>query len=310
MATNLPASENSVYSPFRYILELPAKRVRPLLCLLTSALYGPLNEDVFHSALSVEVFHNFSLIHDDIMDEANLRRGQQAAHIKFSTNNAMLSGDIMLLYSIRILSNISSSATRDMAIQRFTETGIKICEGQQLDLEFESREEVFPNEYLKMIRYKTAILLGLSMYLGALTGKATADECERCYTLGLNTGIAFQLQDDILDLYGDPTEVGKKTGGDILQNKKTILYVLAMENLRPGKRESLCQLFREKRIQPDEKIDQVAALFEEADVRSKAEAMQMQYREEADTILSSLNGNPEKKSFLAEFLDTLSRRSR
>jgi geranylgeranyl diphosphate synthase type II len=224
----VPESPSGLYDPVRYIIGLGGKRLRPVLVLMAADLCGGRAEDALGPALAVEWFHNFSLLHDDIMDQAELRRGQPTVHRRFSANAAILSGDVMMVDSFRYLSRVRADLLSEL-LERFSRTAVEVCQGQQWDMDFEQRLDVTRDAYLEMIRLKTAVLLGFSLYAGARCGGADRDQAEALYAFGEQLGLAFQLRDDILDTYGDPERFGKTPGGDILQDKKTYLLIHALE---------------------------------------------------------------------------------
>jgi len=213
-----------LYEPLSYMLELGGKRMRPVLVLLGCEMFSREAERALPQAIAIELFHNFTLIHDDIMDKAPLRRGLPTVHEKYNSNIAILSGDVMLVYAYKNLIQCKKNLIEPV-VTLFNQTAVEVCEGQQLDMNFENRNDVSVKEYLKMIKLKTAVLIGCSLQTGAIIGGASAKEAERMYHAGYHLGIAFQLQDDILDSFGDEKKFGKQTGGDIIQNKKTILLI-------------------------------------------------------------------------------------
>lgn len=225
---HFPASPSTLYGPGDYFLTLGGKRIRPVICLMSNELFDEINPDAYHVATAIELFHNFTLIHDDIMDKAPLRRGMQTIHAKFSEPAAILSGDVMLIVAYDYLNKINTSYIRKI-IQLFNRTAREVCEGQQLDMDFENMERVNPDEYIKMIELKTSVLLAASLQLGAILGGAGMGNQLHLYEFGRNLGISFQIQDDYLDAFGDPEKFGKQVGGDILSNKKTFLMIKTLE---------------------------------------------------------------------------------
>jgi geranylgeranyl diphosphate synthase type II len=228
-ATSLPfpGQPSNLYDPCRYLLQLGGKRVRPVLCLMANELFGDISEDAWHGASAIELFHNYTLIHDDIMDKAPLRRGQPTIHHKYGLTAGILCGDVMSVYAYDQLANIRTALPQ--VLQLFNKTAIEVCEGQQLDMDFESRNDVSIDEYIHMITLKTSVLLACSLKMGALAGGAMGDNASKLYSFGKNMGIAFQLQDDYLDAFGDAKKLGKQNGGDIKANKKTFLLLKAQE---------------------------------------------------------------------------------
>ena len=235
-----PAAPATLYDPCRYLLHLGGKRIRPVVCLMANELFAEIGEDAWHGAFAVELFHNFTLIHDDIMDKAPLRRGKPTVHAKYGMTAGILSGDVMNIYAYDSLAKIRISLPP--ILQLFNKTAIEVCEGQQLDMDFESRNDVTLDEYLHMIALKTSVLLACSLKMGALAGGGLGDNANKLYDFGKNMGIAFQLQDDYLDAYGAPELIGKQSGGDILANKKTYLLVTAMQSGTTNQRNHIQQL--------------------------------------------------------------------
>ena len=223
---NYPNSPELLYRPIEYITQLKSKRIRPLLVLIAYQLFDDDVEKALSPAIAIELFHNFTLIHDDIMDNAPLRRGELTVHKKWNKNVAILSGDVMMINAYQLLQKIDSNCFQEV-VAVFSKTAVKVCEGQQLDVDFESENQVDLADYIKMIRYKTAVLLAASLQIGGIVAGAGKDEQDKLYNFGLNIGIAFQLKDDFLDVFGNPKVFGKKLGGDILAKKKTFLYLKA-----------------------------------------------------------------------------------
>ena len=285
-----PGHPAKLYDPIRYIMGLGGKRIRPVLLLLSTKLF---NDDVnraVEAALAIETFHNFTLIHDDIMDNAPLRRGKDTVHIKWGVNNAILSGDVMMVEANKHLTKLDTAVLKD-ALNCFNTTAQGVCEGQQLDMEFEQRADVSITEYINMIRLKTAVLVGGSMKLGAIVGGAGEEDAAHLYDFGENFGIAFQLQDDILDVYGDPHKFGKQVGGDIISNKQTFLLLKLKELASAADLQLLDSLYSN----PDHaaKIMAITALYDQYQIQELA-ASRMQ--QSLDIALSSL----EKVSIAAE----------
>jgi geranylgeranyl diphosphate synthase type II len=239
---SLPFSQSPVglYGPCRYLLHLGGKRVRPVLCLMAAELFGDITEDAWHGAFGIELFHNFTLIHDDIMDQAPLRRGQPAIHARYGLTAGILCGDVMCIYAYEQLGAIGKPLQQ--ILQVFGRTAIEVCEGQQMDMDFEQRNDVTMDEYLHMITLKTSVLLACSLKMGALTGGALGDNAGKLYQFGKNMGIAFQLQDDYLDAFGDTAKLGKQNGGDIKANKKTCLLLSAQQRANDAQRRQLNEL--------------------------------------------------------------------
>jgi geranylgeranyl diphosphate synthase type II len=234
LSKSLPFPElpGTLYDPCRYFLRIGGKRVRPVLCLMANELFGDINEDAWRGAIGIELFHNFTLIHDDIMDKAPLRRGKTTVHEKYGLTAGILCGDVMSIYAYDQLAHIEQNLS--LILHLFNKTSIEVCEGQQLDMDFESRDDVSIDEYIHMITLKTSVLLACSLKMGALLGGTTEGNANKLYTFGKNLGIAFQLQDDYLDAFGDTEKLGKQNGGDIKSNKKTYLLLKARETANPG----------------------------------------------------------------------------
>lgn len=302
----LPDKPVSLYSPFHYMLSLGGKRLRPVLVLMACDLVCDEAERALPQALAIELFHNFTLVHDDIMDEAPLRRGLQTVHKKFSMNAAILSGDVMLVYAyVQLLQ--TNSSIQNAVMKLFNKTAIEVCEGQQLDVDFENRMDVTLSEYLNMITLKTSVLLAGSLKIGAMIGGANEADCDHFYAFGKHTGIAFQLQDDILDSFGDQ-KFGKQIGGDILMNKKTYLLISALENASPSERNELKDRLNEKN-NSTEKIDAILSIYKKLKVREKAEAEKQKHFELALRHLNSLSYPGERKENLRKFaVDLLERK--
>lgn len=298
----------NLYEPIVYILQLGGKRLRPVLTLMTSEIFGTSHKEALDAALAVEVFHNFSLVHDDIMDDAPLRRGKVTVHEKWDINTGILSGDAMLILAYQLFENYESTVFRELA-QLFSKTAIEVCEGQQYDIDFETRNDVTIEEYLKMISYKTAVLVGAAMKMGAIVAKASKEDAEGIYEFGLNLGIAFQLQDDYLDAYGDPETFGKQVGGDIIENKKTYLYLKALENGTTEDAENLQHLFS---IQPKDATEKISAVLEIFNKSKAPEAIKKaiaSYTSKAFDVLETLNIKDDQKLLLRAFGEQLMNRT-
>ena len=290
----------NLYQPIEYILNLGGKRLRPVLTLMTTACFGGEVSRAMDAALAVEVFHNFSLIHDDIMDAAPLRRGQETVHEKWDLNTGILSGDAMLIRAYQLFENYPAETFRELA-KLFSKTALEVCEGQQYDIDFETRLEVSIPEYLKMIEYKTAVLVGAAMKMGAIVANAAIEDQNRCYEFGKNLGIAFQLQDDYLDAFGNPETFGKQVGGDILENKKTYLFLKAIENGTPEVRAELIQLFQNSVIQPENKVSKALDLFVRSESNHATKAAISSYTKAAFDILETINISSSNKQILKDF---------
>ncbi|HEA29445.1 MAG TPA: polyprenyl synthetase family protein [Leeuwenhoekiella sp.] len=290
----------NLYEPILYILKIGGKRLRPVLTLLAAELFDTSFEKALDAALAVEVFHNFSLVHDDIMDAAPLRRGQDTVHEKWDVNTGILSGDAMLINAYQLFENYDGETFRDLA-KLFTQTAIRVCEGQQYDVDFETRDDVILSEYLKMIEFKTAVLVGASLKMGGIVAGAPTACCDNIYDFGRDLGIAFQLQDDYLDAFGDPKSFGKQVGGDIIENKKTFLYLTAIDQLEPGMSQQLRHLFSIDPKDPTEKITTVKQLFIDSGAAQATQKQIERYTQHAFEKLEKIKVPDEKKQVLLDF---------
>ncbi|MGF1532243.1 MAG: polyprenyl synthetase family protein [Bernardetiaceae bacterium] len=292
-----------LYAPIDYILRLGGKRMRPLLCLMSYQLFKDDPQTILRPALATEVFHNFTLLHDDIMDKAPLRRGQPTAHEKWDTNTALLSGDVMLVKAYDLLLDVPDHQLREVLL-RFNRCATEVCEGQQYDMSFEERDAVSLDEYIQMIRLKTAVLLGFALRLGGILADAQTDTCHQLDALGVAAGIGFQIQDDLLDVYADPQKFGKQVGGDILENKKTYLRLTA---------QSLADAPTLAALQADyptpaQKIQAVREIYDRLGVREQATAAMQGYFREAFGILDRIPVAKARKEALHHLLHQLSQR--
>jgi geranylgeranyl diphosphate synthase type II len=273
---HFPTHTPTLYEPAQYILQLGGKRIRPVCVLMGNELFGEINPDSYEVATAIELFHNFSLIHDDIMDKAPLRRGMETVHTKYGDSTALLAGDVMLVQSYEYLNKIKRDYSQRI-FQVFNDTAKAVCEGQQLDMDFEKRSVVSLEEYVNMISLKTSVLLAASLQLGAILGGAGQGNQQHLYEFGKNLGIAFQVQDDFLDAFGDPDKFGKQLGGDILANKKTFLMIHAMEVASDNQKEELSILMHTSNIDPTEKINKVLSIFRDCKVDEWAVALKEKY---------------------------------
>lgn len=299
----LPAHPNELYEPISYILSIGGKRLRPALVLMACDMFGGRVEDAVNPALAIEVFHNFTLMHDDIMDKAPLRRGRATVHQKWNQNIAILSGDAMMVEANKLMMLVDNSILRPV-LDIFNQTAQGVCEGQQLDMNFEDSNTVAIDEYIEMIRLKTAVLLGGALKIGALIGGAEAANADNLYQFGVNLGIAFQLQDDILDVYGDPEKFGKQVGGDIISNKKTFLLIKALElaQANPGE---LMKWISNTDFDNAEKVSAVTSIYNDLQVRSHAETAMNSYADIAFKALDSITLPEDRKQYLRDFADSL-----
>lgn len=290
----------NLYEPIEYILALGGKRMRPVLTLLASEIFNKDCKEALPAATAIEVFHNFSLIHDDIMDDAPLRRGNQTVHEKWNINTGILSGDAMLILAYQYFEKYEPTIFQKLA-KLFSKTALEVCEGQQYDVDFETRDDVTINEYLKMIEYKTAVLVGAAMKMGAIVAETSEENANLIYDFGLNLGIAFQLQDDYLDAFGDPKTFGKQVGGDIIENKKTYLYLKALEFGSKEQREQLSHLFSIQPTDNSDKIESVKQIFVETKSAEATQNAIKYFTQKAFDTLDKLDIENTKKEVLRVF---------
>ncbi|MFM1874970.1 MAG: hypothetical protein RL266_707 [Bacteroidota bacterium] len=302
----LPEQPAKLYQPVRYTLENGGKRMRPVLVLLGCKLFSEDISNAIHPALGVELFHNFTLVHDDIMDEAPVRRGKPSVYEQWDLNVAILSGDAIFIKAYQELLQTDKNVILSI-LDLFNKTALEICEGQQLDMDFEQRNDVSIDDYLHMITLKTAVLLGASLKIGALTGGASEDQAQALYDFGLNCGIAFQLQDDILDVFGESKKVGKQKGGDILANKKTFLLLKAQE-LATGKTEEVLADWISSSNSRIDKVEGVTSIYDELNVRELAEERMWRYFNTGIAALEKVDANEKWKSVLLDFSRSLMHR--
>lgn len=294
----------NLYDPIHYILGLGGKRMRPVLTLMSAEIFECSYEKALPAALAIEVFHNFSLIHDDIMDDAPLRRGHQTVHEKWDVNTGILSGDAMLILAYQYFEHYEPVVFRDLA-KLFSKTALEVCEGQQWDVDFETRNEVTIAEYLKMIECKTAVLVAAAMKMGAIIAKTTIENADLIYEFGLNLGLAFQLQDDYLDAFGDPETFGKQVGGDIIENKKTYLYLKALEFANVEEASRLKQFFLTQPEVVTEKIESVKTIFQTSGAADATKLAIQEFTFKAFDTLEKLSVSEDKKEVLRAFGENL-----
>ena len=295
-----PDSPQKLYEPISYILELGGKRMRPVLTLMAAELFGYGHEKALPAAMAIEVFHNFSLIHDDIMDDAPLRRGEPTVHKKWNLNTGILSGDAMLIVSYQYLQQYSGAMLEDV-FRLFNKTAIEVCEGQQFDIDFETRNDVTITEYLKMIEYKTSVLVGAALQMGAIVARSPEKDQRAIYEFGRNLGIAFQLQDDYLDAFGNPETFGKQVGGDIIENKKTYLYLKALELAPDDDRLALVNFFSEYKGGNDEKVKAVKAIFKGCGAIAAIKEEIGSYTDKALKALGRIDAHTDGKELFRQF---------
>lgn len=298
----LPNQPSQLYDPISYFLALGGKKMRPVLTLMGCELFHTDYTIAKEAALAVELFHNFSLIHDDIMDEAPLRRGSETVHEKWNSNVGILSGDALLILAYQKIATFNPILIGEL-LPLFNQTALEVCEGQQLDMDYENRNNVSIDEYLQMIKYKTAVLLGCSLQMGAIIGGANSKDSKELYNFGVNLGLAFQLQDDILDVYADQNKFGKQVGGDIIANKKTFLLLKAYEEANSSQINQLNQLAIENNTEL--KVNGVKAIYADLNIKSNTESKMNSYYSIALANLDAINLPAEKKQpllNLAHFL--------
>jgi geranylgeranyl diphosphate synthase type II len=298
-----------LYQPIRYILDLGGKRLRPLLALLSYNLFQPDPERIVHIATGIEVFHNFTLMHDDIMDEAPLRRGEPTVHKKWSEGIGILSGDVMLVKAYERLEQVDDNKVVQV-LQTFNACASEVCEGQQVDMNFEQMEQVSEEAYLEMIRQKTAVLLGFSMELGAILADAPENHQSLLKKFGVNIGLGFQLKDDLLDVYGDQSKFGKQVGGDIISNKKTYLLTKALELAVGEHGQELKQWLAKSDFTKEEKVKAVTDIYDQLEVKQQTENKINQYFRSAYQALDQLQQDQGQLAELRSYTDFLTHRDR
>jgi geranylgeranyl diphosphate synthase type II len=297
-----------LYEPIQYIISLGGKRLRPVLTLMATEVFNTDCKKALSAATAVEVFHNFSLIHDDIMDDAPLRRGNETVHEKWNINTGILSGDAMLILAYQYFEEYDPKIFQELA-KLFSKTALEVCEGQQYDVDFETRDDVTIPQYLKMIEYKTAVLVGAAMKMGAIVAETSEENKNLIYNFGLNLGLAFQLQDDFLDAFGNPETFGKQVGGDIIENKKTYLYLKAMDFASQTEKEQLLHLFS---IQPSDNLDKINSVKQIFNQTGASEATQKaieNFTLKAFETLEKMQIGNDKKEILKAFGENLMNRN-
>jgi geranylgeranyl diphosphate synthase type II len=309
--TNLavPPEAGKLFEPVRYILSLGGKRLRPVMCLMACNLFNDKIDDAVMPAVGIEVFHNFTLVHDDIIDKADLRRGSPTVHSKWGSDQAVLSGDVMAFVATEC---IGQAPDRVLArtLKLFNKTAIEVCTGQQLDIDYEKKGLVTEAEYIRMIELKTAVLIAASLKIGAIIGDASEKDQDLLYEFGRSLGLAFQIQDDVLDTYGDTRMFGKKTGSDIVANKKTYLLVKALEMAGGEKLRRLRKLLETRDADPNEKIQEMKAVFDELEIRLQAENLAYDYFNRAFESLDQVGVKSERKNEMKQLAVNLIGRAR
>lgn len=299
-----PSHPKELYEPITYLMALGGKRLRPALLLMATDLFAGDVYKALKPALAIETFHNFTLMHDDIMDKAPLRRGNPTVHVKWSESVAILSGDVMFVEAFKLMIQVEPHILLQV-LNVFNDTAVGVCEGQQIDMNFETSTEVTIADYLEMIRLKTAVLLGGALKIGALIGNSTLADADKLYDFGLNLGIAFQLQDDILDVYGDPEKFGKQVGGDIISNKKTFLLIKALELADDATLQKLNGYLLNSTISSSEKVIAVTAIYNKLNIKNIAEAEMMKFANISLTAMQDIEVPEERKLVLMDFANGL-----
>lgn len=299
----------NLYTPIEYIMTIGGKRIRPTMVLLGNQLFEINKDEALKAALAIEVFHNFTLVHDDMMDKDAMRRGKPTVHTKFGDNAAILSGDLMLIQSYEYLLNLPPQYLSNV-LGVFTQTAKEVCEGQQWDMDFEERSDVGIEEYLKMIQYKTAVLLAASLKIGAILGNSTKEQADTLYDFGIKMGLAFQIMDDWLDTFGDQNKTGKTVGSDIARNKKTYLYLKALELADVTTKAKLQNLYRQETPVDDPKIETVVSIFKQLGIPESTRSLAESYYNEGLALLSNLQIEEDKKLPLLNLSHLLMRREK
>lgn len=308
ITSRLPSGPpTSLYEPVKYLMSIGGKRIRPALVLLACEMYGQDHGEALPAAYALEVFHNFTLMHDDIMDQAALRRGQATVHEKYDVNTAILSGDVMLIHCFQVLSGYGTKSSALLAC--FNQMAVQLCEGQRMDMDFEKSDLVSIEDYLKMIEYKTSVLLACALQSGAIIASAGVEEQKHLYAFGINSGIAFQIQDDLLDAFGDAAVVGKQAGGDILQGKKTYLFLKALELADAKQKEMLLGYYQQgSTTDQNEKVAAVKKIFVDTGAKEYALQVRDAYNDLAKSHIKALNVGDEYKNHLFALADFMAAR--
>lgn len=302
---SLPEAPANLYEPCRYLLDLGGKRVRPALCVMGNELFSEISDEAWHAGLAVELFHNFTLVHDDIMDEAPLRRGNQTIHTKYNLTTGILSGDVLCILAYEHLAYVNRSLPD--VLRLFNKTAIEVCEGQQLDMDFEQRSDVTIDEYINMIALKTSVLLACSLKIGALIAGADSKEADKLYEFGKNVGIAFQLQDDYLDAFGETDKLGKQNGGDIKANKKTYLLLKAQQAANTEQANAIEELLS---TSEDDKVARMLDLYQQTGADKACREATNSYSEKAFNCLEEINVSSDRKQPLLELANYLLQRDK
>ncbi len=306
---SIPDTPPELYEPVKYVLSLGGKRIRPALVLLACDLFAGAVDSALIPAVGIEIFHNFTLLHDDIMDRSEIRRGQPTVHMKYSENVAILSGDVMSIMASRLI-NQSPGVVLSVVHEVFTKSAMEVCEGQQMDMNFENLLTVSEEEYMTMIRLKTAVLIAASLKIGAVLGGASQTDANDLYDFGLNLGLAFQLQDDLLDTFGDQQTIGKMPGTDIVANKKTFLMIKALEKASSDQRKNLTDWLTKKEFEREEKVAAVTGIYKQLKIKEITNKRIREFYEKSLENLAHLNKPDERKVELANFASFLMNRNK
>ena len=304
---NFISKPEKLYTPIQYVIEIGGKRIRPALVLFSCQLFAGEVRSALNAALAVEIFHNFTLLHDDIMDNAPLRRNQPTVHEQWDANTAILSGDAMMIKAYQFLAK-TEPLKLPQVLDIFNQTALEVCEGQQYDMDFEENHEVSEANYIKMITLKTAVLIAGGMKIGALIGGSTQEQADILYDFGINLGISFQLQDDLLDVYGNPDQFGKRIGGDIVSNKKTFLLISALQKSKGATRKELEDILLDSNIDAESKVRRVVAIYDSLDIRQLTEKKMDEYYKKAIINIQKLDISDENKQELDSFASKMMRR--
>lgn len=307
-AQDFKKNPTELYSPIEYVMSQSGKRLRPVLTLLACDLFNGNIEKAIYPALAIEIFHNFTLVHDDIMDKAPIRRGKDTVYKKWNSDIAILAGDTMFAMAYQYATKTDRNLIPGI-LEVFSKTAIEVCEGQQYDMNFESSNEVTISDYLEMIRLKTAVLLGASLEIGAVCAGADAESIKNIYDFGINLGIAFQLKDDLLDSYGNTEQFGKMKGGDIASNKKTFLYLKALELAAPNQLKELTELYSNSSNSIDSKISDVIKIFDQLNIKEEVSAVMEDFFLQSLRSLEKVKADNDKKQALQNFATTLYHRN-
>lgn len=304
-----PATPAALYEPIAYTMAIGGKRLRPVLALMACDAFCGDYSRTLKQAVGIELYHNFTLLHDDVMDKADMRRGKPTVHVKWNDNVAILSGDAMLTMASQYVAEADSAHLKDV-MTLFNTTAMEVYDGQQYDMDFESRMDVSEQEYIEMIRLKTSVLLGCACKMGAIMADASEADANAIYQYGMNLGVAFQLQDDILDVYGDPATFGKSIGGDIMNNKKTFMLINAANRATGADHEELRKWINAEQPKRTEKVAAVTAIYDRLGIRAIAETAMNEYNDRAITIIDSIDMSKEAKQAFRDFANMLMHRNK